>query len=116
MVVMFCILIGVVVTQVYTFVKSPNLYLRYVCFIEDAWYWFIGKEMRVRREETKGGKKKKKNPLTFVNLNTAETGVLISTGQCFYPLGNRGSILLQLLLQISPGHLGYFLFMHQQVI
>ena len=55
------ILIVVVVTQVYTFVKSPNLYLRYVCFIEDAWYWFIGKEMRVRREETKGGKKKKKS-------------------------------------------------------
>ena len=58
MVVMFCILIGVVVTQVYTFVKSPNLYLRYVCF-EDAWYWFIGKKKRVRKEETKGEKRKK---------------------------------------------------------
>lgn len=59
MVVMFCILIGVVVTQVYTFVTSPNLYLRYVCFIEDAWYWFIGKKKRVRKEETKGEKRKK---------------------------------------------------------
>ena len=58
MVVMFCILIGVVVTQVYTFVKSPNLYLRYVCFTEDAWYCFIGKK-RERKEETKGEKRKK---------------------------------------------------------
>lgn len=64
---MFCILIGVVVTQVYTFVKSPNLYLRYVCFTEDAWYWFIGKK-RERKEETKGEKRKKSSHFCKLKL------------------------------------------------
>ena len=59
MVVMFCILIGVVVTQVYTFVKSPNLYLRCVHFIEDACYWFIAKKKRVRKEGKKEKQRKK---------------------------------------------------------
>ena len=59
MVVMFCILIGVVVTQVYTLVKSPNLYLRCVHFIEDACCCFIAKKKRVRKEGTKEKQRKK---------------------------------------------------------